>query len=98
MAVLLVGFVAALLSTSATAQTRPALVRSVDEPARVPYSHDIRPTCPFLNQCMAEFPVVPAGKRLRLTNVRLMMLGTNAAGFLGVHLDAITVPFIAFRG
>jgi len=53
----------------AHAQTRPALVRSVDEPARVPYGGTLTPTCPFGNQCIAEFPPVPAGKRLRVTAV-----------------------------
>lgn len=96
LAVLVVGLVAALSSVEATAQTRPALVRSVDEPARVPYSHDIRPTCPFGNQCVAEFPVVPAGKRLRLTSVRLAMRFTNVAGFFAVHVDAALSPLIAF--
>ena len=97
MAVLVVGVVAALSSTAATAQTRPALVRSVDEPARVPYSYDVRPTCPFTNQCVAEFPVVPAGKRLRLTSVRLAMRGTSVAGFFAVHVDAALTPLMAFR-
>ena len=96
MAVLVVGLVAALSSTAATAQTRPALVRSVDEPARVPYSYTIRPTCPFANVCEAAFPVVPAGKRLRVTSVRLWMRDTNAAGLFAVNVDASLNPLITF--
>lgn len=97
MAALAMGLIAALSSTAATAQTRPALVRSVDEPARVPYSYALRPTCPFANQCVAEFPVVPAGKRLRLTNVRLLTRDTAVAGFFAVHVDvAAFSPLIAF--
>lgn len=34
---------AALVAPVATAQTRPALVRDVDEPARVPYAHLVAP-------------------------------------------------------
>jgi hypothetical protein len=62
----------------------------------VPYSYDIRPTCPFGNQCIAEYPVVPAGKRLRVTSVRLLMR-TNVAGFFAVHVDAAVSPLLAFR-
>jgi len=95
-AVLAVGLVATLSATAATAQTRAALVRSVDEPARVPYSYDVRPTCPFANLCEAAFPVVPGGKRLRLTIVRLFMRFTTVAGFLAVDVDSSLNPVIAF--
>jgi hypothetical protein len=66
----------------ANAQVRPAMVRSVDEPARVPYAYSQAPTCPFTNQCVVTFPVVPAGKRLRLTHFQVAMRGTTAAGFV----------------
>jgi len=95
-AALAIGLVAALSATTVMAQTRPALVRSVDEPARVPYSYEIRPTCPFSNVCEAAFPVVPAGKRLRLTSVRLLMRFTNVSGFLAVNVDSSLNPVIAF--
>lgn len=79
--------VVAALATSTTvqAQVRPALVRSVDEPARVPYTQRMVPTCSFTNQCTATFPVVPAGKRLRITSVQVMMFNDNFPAFLGVH-------------
>jgi hypothetical protein len=68
-AMLLAGLTCLGAAGAAQAQTRPALVRSVDEPARVPYGGTVTPTCPFGNQCVAEFPVVPAGKRLRVTAI-----------------------------
>ena len=96
MAVLVVGLVAALSSTAATAQTRPALVRSVDEPARVPYAYDLAPTCFFVNSCEADFPAVPAGKRLRITSVRLMFTGTNVASVFVVRRADTVFPTVAF--
>jgi hypothetical protein len=97
------GVIAGLAPTCAVAQTRPALVRSVDEPARVPYSHDIAPTCPFANVCEAVFPTVPAGKRLRLTEVRLMFRFTNEPAFFAVNNDArgnlrVAFPINPFSG
>jgi hypothetical protein len=96
LAVLVVGLVAALSSTAATAQTRPALVRSVDEPARVPYAYDLPAGCSFLNSCSTGFPVVPAGKRLRLTEVRLMFVGTNVASVFIVRRVDTIFPTVAF--
>jgi hypothetical protein len=42
-----------------SAQTvRPAMVRSVDEPARVPYQITAAPTCPFQHECFISGPTV----------------------------------------
>jgi hypothetical protein len=90
------GLVAMLASAAATAQVRPALVRSVDEPARVPYAYDLAPTCFFVNSCEADFPAVPAGKRLRITSVRLMFTGTNAASVFAVRRADTVFPTVAF--
>ena len=91
------GLVALLASAAATAQVRPALVRSVDEPARVPYAYDLAPVCPFVNSCKADFPAVPAGKRLRITNVRLMFAFSNNITSVFVVRRADTVfPTVAF--
>ena len=95
-AALAIGLVAALSATAATAQVRPALVRSVDEPARVPYSYDLAPACVFLNSCEVDFPAVPAGKRLRITSVRLMFTGTNAASVFVVRRADTVFPTVAF--
>lgn len=93
---LAIGLVAALSATAATAQTRPALVRSVDEPARVPYAYDLAPVCVFLNSCEADFPAVPAGKRLRITSVRLMFTGTNVTSVFVVRRADTVFPTVAF--
>jgi hypothetical protein len=93
---LAIGLVAALSATAATAQTRPALVRSVDEPARVPYAYDLAPVCFFLNSCEADFPAVPAGKRLRITSVRLMFTGTNVTSVFVVRRADTVFPTVAF--
>jgi hypothetical protein len=79
--------VLALLATAtaaaALAQTRPALVRNVDEPGRNPYqsfvsfnaslaSTDGRYFCqqsPDPPVCFVVFPAVPAGKRLVVENL-----------------------------
>ena len=95
-AALAIGLIAALSATEATAQTRPALVRSVDEPARVPYSYDLAPVCFFLNSCEADFPAVPAGKRLRITSVRLMFTGTNVTSVFAVRRADTIFPTVAF--
>lgn len=96
-ATLAVGLVAALSATAVSAQTRPALVRSVDEPARVPYSHFLTPTCPFANVCIAEFPVVPAGKRLRVTQFSVLSIGvTSTTGIVVVNRNAAFSPLLVF--
>ena len=77
----------AAATTPAQAQVRPAIVRSVDEPARVPYAYSLAPTCPYANVCYAAFPTVPAGKRLRLTNLQMLVFGISgsATPYLGVN-------------
>jgi len=96
--------VAALaLSSAAQAQVRPALVRNVDEPARVPYTQRMAPTCSFTNQCTATFPAVPAGKRLRVTSVQAMFFNDNFQAFLGVHTGpsaqlALVFPMFPIAG
>jgi hypothetical protein len=64
------------------------MVRSVDEPARVPYTMQMPPSCAFTNQCVAVFPAVPAGKRLRVTNVSALFFFANFDGLLAVHVGA----------
>ena len=96
-AALAMGLIAALSATAATAQTRPALVRSVDEPARVPYAHFLAPTCPFGNVCQATFPEVPVGKRLRLTQVSFFSLGVSSTtGIFVVYRLGTSSPLLIF--
>ena len=89
------GTIGVLTTTEAMAEIRPALVRSVDEPARVPYAYSQAPICTFLNQCTVTFPSVPVGKRLRVTNVNVTMLGTGANGFVAINKVG-TGPIVAF--
>ena len=84
------------MTTAAQAQVRPALVRSVDEPARVPYTQRMAPTCSFTNQCTASFPVVPAGKRLRITSVQAIFYNANFNAFLAVHTGPAQQIAVAF--
>ena len=54
----------------AAAQTRAALVQSVDEPARNPYQERIFGiTCSGMTACSFNFAAVPAGKRLVITHI-----------------------------
>ena len=73
--------------TTVDAQTRPAMVRSVDEPARVPYFQVVAPICPFTNQCISTFPAVPAGKRLRVLAVNALFRGPASSAFMSLSRD-----------
>jgi len=61
-----------------------------------PYAHSLVATCFFSNICQANFPAVPTGKRLRLTNARAYFQGTNVAGVFVVNRNAINNPLLAF--
>jgi hypothetical protein len=89
------GTIGVLTTSEAMAEIRPALVRSVDEPARVPYAYSQVPSCPYANQCNVTFPAVPVGKRLRVTNVNVLMIGTGANGFVAINKVG-TGPIVAF--
>jgi hypothetical protein len=95
------GTIGVFTTSDAMAEIRPALVRSVDEPARVPYAYSQAPICTFLNQCTVTFPAVPVGKRLRVTNVNVTMLGTGVTGFVMVHKGGaplLALPVAPFNG
>jgi hypothetical protein len=68
-----IAVVLALTCGVAVAQTRPAIVKNVDEPGRIPYQQFVSATpgpasaC-GLNFCTWFFPNVPAGKRLVITD------------------------------
>jgi hypothetical protein len=84
---------------TAMAQIKPALVRSVDEPARVPYDHTLSLVCPYANVCTATGPAVPAGKRLRVTNIAgtLTLQPALVNSFVAFHIGAVaTPPLVAF--
>jgi hypothetical protein len=81
----------ALVAVPAVAQIKPAMVRSVDEPARVPYGGTMAFSCPFGNDCTASYPAVPAGKRVRITDLSLAFsASSSAAHFVLVHRNGGT--------
>jgi hypothetical protein len=85
--------------TDATAQIRAALVRDVDEPARVPYEFEVAPTRPFLNVYHADFPAVPAGKRLKLTRISGFIWSVNSSNsgaFVAVNDPGGTFARVGF--
>jgi hypothetical protein len=53
--------------------TAPAIISSIDDPARIPYAANASATCGI--QCDILFPAVPAGHRLVVQNI------TGFAGF-----------------
>lgn len=80
-----------------SAQVRAALVRSVDEPARVPYFVSGPPTCGFTNECYVAGPVVPAGKRVRITRLQGWMGNPSATtGFAALDLNDTSHPVVMF--
>ena len=102
-AIVLLVFAAAFVAFEFTdgpkvlAQTiRPAMVRSVDEPARVPYFVSARPTCPFTNECIVSGPVVPAGKRLRVTRLEGMLVLQNANIIVFLSTSGDNAPVLMF--
>jgi hypothetical protein len=87
---ILIGLAAGVTFTrnDAVAQLRAALVKDVDEPARVPYEFEVTPTRPFLNSYSADFPAVPAGKRLKLTRISGFVWGvpsSNSGAFVSLN-------------
>jgi len=85
-----------LLTRAAAAQDGIPLVRNVDERARALYNYTINASCIFPNVCMASFPTVPEGKRLRVTSVTVFAQFQSSSGFLALNLDYRGNPILAF--
>jgi hypothetical protein len=75
-------FVLALAATFSamhvSAQIRPAYVKNVDQPGRVPYQLTVSfsngsPGCITASACILSFDAVPAGKRLIVEQLTLMV-------------------------
>jgi hypothetical protein len=79
-----------------SAQIKPAMVRSVDEPTRVPYLVSAKPNCPFGNDCFISGTTVPAGKRLRITRIEGALLGQAGDTFAALHIDTDRNPVAIF--
>lgn len=97
---------AGLLATpGALAQTRAAIVQSVDEPARNPYQEaQFNGPCRGTTICNFSFATVPAGKRLVVTNIA-GYLDTSGSGLPNCFLssgfggkDFVSLPFTGVRG
>lgn len=98
-ALLLLGVIASLTSTGAIAQLRATIVRSVDEPARIPYEHVATPNRTVTNVYQIVFPAVPAGRRLKLTRITGLIRqvdSANLGAFLSINDPITNQPRIAF--
>jgi hypothetical protein len=99
---------AAALSLGASpvlAQTRAALVQSIDEPARNPYQETLSDlSCRGTTVCSFNFSTVPAGKRLVVTHIAGYVdtaAGTLPNGFFQSSFGGsayATLPFTGVRG
>ena len=78
------------------AQIKPAIVRSVDEPSRVPYQITAPPTCNFGNDCSIAGTVVPTGKRLRITRLEGALINQSTNMFFALHLNDARHPLAMF--
>jgi hypothetical protein len=98
--VALIGLTAAMIifaaPNTANAQIKPAMVRNVDEPARVPYLVSAQATCPFVNECTLSGSTVPAGKRLRVTRLAGVLINQTASIFFALHLNDSVHPLVMF--
>ncbi len=69
-----------LFAQPVLAQTRAALVQSIDEPGRNPYQElQASITCRGRKECSLQFAPIPAGKRLVLTHINGYVDVTNGS-------------------
>jgi len=78
------------------AQVRAALVRSVDEPARVPYFFSGPPDCTFAQDCTLTGTTVPAGKRVRVTRLEGFLAGQPSSMEVSLELNQLFRPVVWF--
>lgn len=104
-AALAVAFACVLGAPQAAAQSRAALVQSVDEPARNPYQEALSDlTCRGTTVCSFNFSTVPAGKRLVVTHISGYVdtgAGALPNGFFSSSFGGsqyANVPFTGVRG
>lgn len=94
---------AGLLATpAAMAQTRAALVQSIDEPGRNPYQEVLSDLgCRTTTVCSFTFATVPAGKRLVVTHIAGYVdtaAGSLPNNFLHSSLGGSGYPTLPFTG
>jgi hypothetical protein len=90
------GMVGIFVTGEAFSQVRPAMVRSVDEPARVPYFVSAVPTCSYLNECYVTGSTVPAGKRVRVTRLEGILLSQTTSIFFALMENNTSTPVLMF--
>ena len=98
LALALLALVAVLPVSPAQAQTRPALVRDVDNGALQPFRTLISSTLAANETSkFVDGPVVPAGKRLVIENVSIWIVteGTDAATGVWLSVGAANPPTYA---
>jgi|GEM_PF-1009640 len=89
------------MTTSASAQTRAALVQNTDEAGRNPYQSGVLKFCNGTNRCIVSYPVVPAGMRLVVTHISGVIATTNGSNLLGslsLNADTPTSAGVSFTG
>lgn len=92
----------AWVAAPAAAQTRAAMVQSVDEPARNPYQQTLSDvSCRGTLVCSFNFGLVPAGKRLVLTHISGYVDTANGAlpnGFVSSDFGGPGFAALSFTG
>ncbi len=77
---------AALTITSATAQTRPALVQDRDQAGRNFYSFQGTCSNVMTGTCTIDLPAVPAGMRLIITHISAQVATSSSTSLTGCDL------------
>jgi len=106
--VIALGGLAALVHFTAKpllAQVKAALVENIDEPARNPYSEDfvtglspLSGGCQQPSYCEFASKVVPAGRRLVITNISGYAIASNAQGAIATWQSTTGVTrYLAYR-
>ena len=93
--------VLACCATLASAQPKPALVQDRDEPGRNPYQQTLQMNqnsthCgPLVSLCSFSFDTVPAGKRLVVTHVSVILHTNPATGEPLAYAGPAQIPNFA---
>jgi len=84
---------AVIISAGAVnAQAPPTMIQNTDEPARNPYQQQVTLGSDCTGPCYFEFPRVPAGTRLRITNISCWLLVGDTNGIRLMYLTNGDTP------
>ena len=90
--------ISAFVPGSALAQiVKAALVKNVDEPARIPYFVSAKPTCNSTNGCFVAGPIVGANKRVRVTRLEGMFFSQTGAILFYLSKNNDFSPVLMFQ-